>query len=124
MSDKDVKVVVFTTNNARILINPPDLLPFVQMPNAVIDPDLSSVVGVAPHHWKLTNGKIQSMRDYEITARDAHIKNNGVDSHIRLLVSNPPKPSFLRRQYAIGQFLGLYLITQAAILMLYLTLRS
>lgn len=60
------KVVVFTQNNARILVNPPDLTKFDGKPNTFINPDLSLVTGVEPHFWKL----LQS--DQPIDLNSAH----------------------------------------------------
>ena len=47
------KVVVFTQNNARILINPDRIDRFEDKPNAFINPDLTFVAGVEPHFWKI-----------------------------------------------------------------------
>jgi len=47
------KVVVFTENNARILINPPNLEAFDNKPKSIINPDMSLVCGVDPQFWKL-----------------------------------------------------------------------
>lgn len=83
-----MKVVVFTSNNARIH-NVPDASIFEGMKNAVIDPDLSAVKGLAPHHWKLEAGKIVPMKTAEKVARDEHILENGADNFVRPL--NPSK---------------------------------
>lgn len=47
------KVVIFTQNNARILVNPPDLSKFDKKENAFVNPDLSLVTGIEPQFWKL-----------------------------------------------------------------------
>ena len=47
------KVVVFTQNNARVLINPLSLDKYRGKPNAYINPDLNLVAGVEPHFWKV-----------------------------------------------------------------------
>lgn len=47
------KVIVFTQNNARILVNPPDLEKFKNKQNVFINPDLTFVSGVEPHFWRL-----------------------------------------------------------------------
>ena len=47
------KVVVFTENNARILINPSNIEAYKDKPKASVNPDLSLVNGVDPHFWKL-----------------------------------------------------------------------
>lgn len=49
------KVVVFTQNNARILVNPQQIDVFYKRNNALVNPDLTFVEGVEPHHWKLIN---------------------------------------------------------------------
>lgn len=50
------KVVIFTQNNARILINPPDITKFEKKKNAFINPDLTFVTGIEPHFWRLLPG--------------------------------------------------------------------
>lgn len=49
------KVIIFTDNNARILVNPAEVEIFEDKPNAYVNPDLRFVTGVAPHHWKQLN---------------------------------------------------------------------
>ena len=83
------KVVVFTENNARILINPS---PMPQAgPRVFINPDLSAVRGVAPHFWKVAHGKIVPMSRPEKALRLQHIASNGA-------INNPDiKSSFLSK---------------------------
>lgn len=49
------KVVVFTQNNARILVNPQQIDIFYKRHNALVNPDLMFVDGIDPHYWKLIN---------------------------------------------------------------------
>ena len=51
------KVIFFTQNNARILVNPPDLAKFKDKPNVFINPDLTFVNGIEPHFWRLLKAK-------------------------------------------------------------------
>lgn len=57
------KVVVFTENNARILINPQDLKAFENKTSAFINPDLAFVKGLEPHYWKLLNTDSLKLQD-------------------------------------------------------------
>ncbi len=86
------KVVVFTENNARILINPEHIELYADMPNAVIDPDLSGVVKVPPHLWKLQDGKIVKMGLRESINRIKHIDANGANNDLGSLPAPPPEP--------------------------------
>ncbi len=88
------RVVVFTLNNARILAVA-DASEYAGRENCVIDPDLSHLRGVPPHHWRLAEGKIYAMNQVERNQRDRHIKTNGAINHISLAPA-PPK-SLLQR---------------------------
>ena len=70
------KLVIFTTNNARILVgaDPADY------PGALVNPDLSAVKGIAPHFWKLADGRIVPMSASEKQARLAEHAAHGVDN--------------------------------------------
>lgn len=64
------RVVIFTENNARILVNPLNVERFKEMPNAVVNPDLQHVKNIPPHFWKLTeSGNIVPMSDEEKKAK-------------------------------------------------------
>jgi len=69
------KAVYFTKTNARILSN--DAIDD-RIKNLVINPDLSSVAGVPPHHWVLKEGKIAPMNKEEIAQREMLIHECGV----------------------------------------------
>ncbi len=49
--------VVFSENGARI-VKGPEVDRYRDSHNAVINPDLSSVMGVPPHRWALVDGEI------------------------------------------------------------------
>ncbi len=73
------KLVIFTTNNARILIgaNPKNY------PTAIVNPDLSKVGKFPPHFWKLNNkGEILPMSTLEQKLRLEHHAKHGVDNDI------------------------------------------
>lgn len=46
------KVVIFTTNNARILVNPKETDVLRKRPNCFVDPNLDFVEDAPPEHWK------------------------------------------------------------------------
>lgn len=75
------KIVIFTTNNARIVISD-DVKKYKTMTNALINPDLSKVAGVPTHHWKLSGGKVAEMSRPEKVARDLQIQLNGIDNSL------------------------------------------
>lgn len=78
------KVVVFTSNNARILVNPADLDYWRSREDALIDPDLSAVKAIPPHYWKRgEGGAVLPMDAEERKARDADIAANGADCDTR-----------------------------------------
>ena len=76
------KVVVFTTNNARIVKHPDHLSLGIYRGVAVKDPDLSQVRGLSPEKWKLVKGKVvpKNMADMALTRRSHEL--NGVDNLI------------------------------------------
>jgi len=84
MNEK-TQVVVFTSNNARILVNPPNVDEFLGKPNAFINPDLSEVIGTPPHFWKVVDGKIVPMSRPEKLARLKLHAANGVDNRVRAM---------------------------------------
>jgi len=88
------KVVVFTTNNARIIPNPSpeELLRLSEFLNVAIDPDLSLVGGVPPHFWKLQDGAVLPMNDTEKTLRMRHIDKFGIDNAIQHLKIKQTRP--------------------------------
>lgn len=79
-----VRVVVFTRNNARILINPPEgeLRRLRVLPNVVVNPDLSRVAGFPPHYWKLVGGAVFPLDAIERAKRDREHDQHGVDNFI------------------------------------------
>jgi hypothetical protein len=81
------KVVIFTKNNARIIITN-ELSKYKKMQNAVINPDLSNVLQVAPQYWKLEGKKIVEMTRPEKMARDLDISLNGANNQLIELPRN------------------------------------
>lgn len=85
-------VVVFTSNNARIFINPTDYSDFLGY-DIVLNPDLSKVTGVPTHYWKIENETIVPMNQTERLLRDDNIKSRGIDNKVtfkpRLIVKEP-----------------------------------
>ena len=84
--------VVFTSNNARIVVNPSILqkLALKDKKNVVINPDLSLVKGVAPHFWKLSDdGKmVVEMTRPEKLVRLASHEAFGVDNNVEFPKKN------------------------------------
>lgn len=76
------KVVVFTENNARILTNPVNFADLMNMPNAVVNPNLDALSGVPPHYWKFVNGGVVEMSTKEKARRDTHIARFGAMNEI------------------------------------------
>lgn len=58
------RVVIFGTSFPKILtgINPDD---YKGATNVAINPDLSKLIGIPPHYWKLQNGQIVEMSPSE-----------------------------------------------------------
>lgn len=83
------KVVIFTDNNARILSNPPNLEELQQLPNAILNPDLSLVKGVAPHLWALKDGKVLPLTKEEQEKR--------ISYHNKIIVNNKNILKFTKR---------------------------
>lgn len=94
-------VILFTENNTRILQNPDDLAQYRNNPNAIIDPDLSEVVGTPPHLWKLLDGKVVQMHKYEAAKRINHIETFGVINTPGLVKLNKFKKIYYSIKYAI-----------------------
>jgi hypothetical protein len=104
------RVVVFTENNARILINPYNLDQFRAMPNAVIDPDLSHVRGISPHFWKNDEGRIVPMSESERAERLKHLVAHGSDNVISISAARPRRPLWQVLEpvvYAVSGIFGL-----------------
>lgn len=73
--------VVFTRNNARILVNHKPRLGYNPTSRVVFQPDLSLVRGVPTHYWKLDSGQIVEMSPTEKRRRNIHIKLYGIDNN-------------------------------------------
>jgi len=74
--------VVFTRNNARVLVNHKPRLGYNPTNRVVLQPDLSLVRGVPTHHWKLDSGQIVEMSPVEKRRRNIHIKLYGIDNNV------------------------------------------
>lgn len=86
------RLVIFTPNNARVLVNPPNFDALKALPNALVirDGDLASLRGVPPHLWKMEEGKIAIMTELEQIARLRALSKAPADNVIRLVVHNKP----------------------------------
>lgn len=60
-----MQVVVFLDKTARVITHPENPHEYENNPNAVINPDLTLVHGLAPHFWKKEFGRIVPMTDHE-----------------------------------------------------------
>lgn len=111
------RVVIFTANNARI-VKCLDASPYQALPNAVIDPDFSAVKGIAPHFWKLVDGKIQPMSESERRTRLSDHAERGVvnifDAPVQPRASKWPV-------YALYASIGAFVFGLGVLLGLYLT---
>jgi hypothetical protein len=85
---KHPQLVIFTTNNARVIRDDPS-----EWPTALVSPDRSAVKGVAPHFWKCVDGKLAPMSAPEKFARLAEHEMNGVDNDIERYRKGGPKPT-------------------------------
>jgi hypothetical protein len=70
-------IVVFTKNNARIIMGG-GMGAVGSSDRVVSSPDLSGVRGIPPHHWKLENGKIVPMDAKERSERDRQLDKASV----------------------------------------------
>lgn len=117
------KLVVFTKNNARVLVNPSFKEIKAYQPNSVLNPDLSKVKAVPTHLWKLKDGAIIPMSDHEAKMRESDIKLHGVDNTVRRLTRkafDPSLPFYLMRQAStVLIFAGSAVFTYAAIQLLF-----
>lgn len=80
------KYVVFTSNNARIIKNPPTELEkaILELPEFFLNPDLTAVKGYAPHFWRVKDGKIAPMHPDEWIPRRLDLIENGAQNDIFL----------------------------------------
>lgn len=102
---KKNKVVIFTKNNARMLVNPKDLTAFESMPNAVINPDLSKVHRIPMHFWKLTKGQVVEMTRPEKIARMEDIEDHGADNKVKFMELRKIKIRYPVKYYKIFSIL-------------------
>lgn len=86
------KVVIFTPNNARIIVTT-EPAKYRKMPNALLNPDLSNVISVAPQYWKLQNNKVVEMNHPEKLQRDADIRINGANN---IIIELKPSKIYVR----------------------------
>jgi hypothetical protein len=77
--EKPDEYVVFTFNNARIVVNPTDQerLAWEGAHIVVKNPDLSSVAGFAPQYWKVVSGHVVPLTYGERVVRSEHIESMG-----------------------------------------------
>lgn len=84
-------VVVFTSNNARIL-TVEDTSQYEKWPNAVINPDMSKVRNLPPHYWRLHKGQILPMDAISRVARDGELKGGAKNT----IISKPIKSNIIK----------------------------
>jgi hypothetical protein len=72
--------VVFTFNNARIVVNPPEIERMKWEGAHIVakNPDLSAVQGFSPQYWKFVSGRVVPLTYPERVARSEHIEAFGV----------------------------------------------
>lgn len=83
-----MRYLVFTTNSARIVADPPQAKEMLSWPNVIANPDLTRVDGVLPQFWKLEDELVIPMNGMEIRYRKKLIERNGIDNAIRRLSSD------------------------------------
>lgn len=81
--------VVFVKNNARIIKDPAVIAQLGEQHQFVLNPNLSKVIGVPPHLWKLADGKIVPMSDAEQIERTIAIQQEGIDNRVLGLIATP-----------------------------------
>jgi len=113
------KVVVFTENNARVLVNPPDLDAWRKRKDALVDPDFGRVAHLAPHFWKCDeSGHLSPMTEEERNARISHHAENEV---MNRHVIHDHRPAVLRHKSQIHEWMYVYShLTTWALLVLFL----
>ena len=84
---KKTKVVVFTKNNARILVG----VDPKHYPGALVNPDLSAVRRVPTHFWKVVRNQVVPMNALEKRLRLADHAKNGVDNEVGAMMKRPRK---------------------------------
>lgn len=86
------KVVVFTTNNARILVNPPDAESLVGLPGVLVNPDLSHVRHVPLEYWApdYENNRVVPLSEDERIPR-AKLLKKAVDNNTDAVIQQKRK---------------------------------
>lgn len=107
---EDTTVIVFTPNNCRILKNPENLNIYQHMSNAHINPDLSAVKKIPPHFWKVIEGKIVPMTLVEMSQRENHHTDTGVDNSLRKLSKRQLRPPMNKKNLIIWSLVGLVIL--------------
>lgn len=85
------KLVIFTANNARILVGADP----ANYPTALVNPDLSAVGSIPPHYWKCVDDKILPMSLAEKKLRDDEHRLHGVDNDVEKYRAGAPYPADL-----------------------------
>lgn len=76
---RDNIVVLFSSNYAKILVNPKGLEFYKRRENALVNPPIERLKKVPMQYWKKQGDSITVMTPWEMTTRDFDIKKNGVD---------------------------------------------
>jgi hypothetical protein len=74
-----LKVVLFSSNYARILVNPKDHNRYKKAAFAAYSPSLASVSSVPMQYWKKRGNSVIPMTKHEMKMRDIDIDFNGID---------------------------------------------
>lgn len=114
-------LVVFTTNNARIVKDPELIEALKSSPNAMLNPNLAGVRGCPPQYWKRDGDFIVAMTAEERLARELILEDVEADNILRPMVmpKEPelpipaPQPSLLERLKRPSLYLAAYLLLLA-----------
>lgn len=114
-----MKIVIFTSNNARVIYNPENIEEYRNRPNCLIDPDLSKVAGLAPHYWRLVNESILPVPVLERPAIDTNHAMFGSDNDItrgyaEATIVNKSKPTKIPRAYQALVLIALVIVVGVA----------
>lgn len=78
------KVVLFSSNYAKILINPKGLRFYKNRANALVNPYIGNIMHIPMQYWKKEGNRITVMNELERTARDLDMEYNGIDHNFGL----------------------------------------
>lgn len=82
------RLLIFTQTGARLEKDPLVIEKYKGHPNTVLNPDLSKVVGLSPHFWKLDDGQVLPVPVEDRKARLAEVAKHGGPTAVK----EQPKP--------------------------------